>query len=235
VIRLAIALLLMLGTPAIGACRQALVLGLDISGSVDDGEYRQQLDGLAGALAAPAVRAALLAMPGAAVDLAVFEWSGPQDQRLILTWRTLGNDAAITQAAGALAATRRRPGDPSTALGSALAFGSAALTQRSACWRHVLDISGDGTSNAGPRPQDVRDALPPPDMTINALVIGSETLVRGERRAVDANELSAYFRANVIRGDSAFVETALGFADYRTAMERKLLRELQVIAIGKAP
>jgi len=102
VIRLVVLLTLLAG-PACAACRQALVLGLDISGSVDDTEYRQQLDGLAGALAAPAVRAALLAMPGASVDVAVFEWSGPLNQRILLPWQPLDDDIVILRAAATLA------------------------------------------------------------------------------------------------------------------------------------
>ncbi|MCX8955594.1 DUF1194 domain-containing protein, partial [Ruegeria sp. NA] len=41
--------------PAFGECRQALALGLDVSGSVDSREYRLQLDGLASALTRPEV------------------------------------------------------------------------------------------------------------------------------------------------------------------------------------
>ena len=58
-------------------CRQALALGLDVSGSVDGGEYRLQLDGLAAALREPAVIAAMLSVPSAPVHLAIFEWSEP--------------------------------------------------------------------------------------------------------------------------------------------------------------
>ncbi|MGR3364390.1 MAG: DUF1194 domain-containing protein, partial [Maritimibacter harenae] len=47
-------------------CRQALVLALDVSGSVDAGEYRLQMDGLAQALTAPEVAAAILAPRGRA-------------------------------------------------------------------------------------------------------------------------------------------------------------------------
>jgi hypothetical protein len=53
-----------------------------------------------------------------------------------------------------------------------------------------------------------------------------------DRRPPEIKELSSYFRANVIRGPDAFVETALGFSDYAQAMERKLLRELQSIALS---
>ena len=65
--------LTLLAAPADAACRQALALGLDVSSSVDDTEYRLQLDGLAAALLKPEVRAAFLALPDAPVRLYVFE------------------------------------------------------------------------------------------------------------------------------------------------------------------
>ena len=40
----------LLADPGTAACRQALALGLDVSGSVDACEYRLQIDGLAQAL-----------------------------------------------------------------------------------------------------------------------------------------------------------------------------------------
>ena len=42
------------------ACRQALALGLDVSGSVDEAEYQLQLQGLAAALIRDDVRASLI-------------------------------------------------------------------------------------------------------------------------------------------------------------------------------
>jgi hypothetical protein len=49
---------------------------------------------------------------------------------------------------------------------------------------------------------------------------------------MEVMELSAYFRRRVIHGPGAFIEVALGFADYQRAMERKLLRELEGLVIG---
>src|SRR5690606_4570353 len=56
-----------LATPAVAEtmCRQALVFALDVSSSVDEEEYRQQLDGLAAALQEPDVLDAILADPEA--------------------------------------------------------------------------------------------------------------------------------------------------------------------------
>ncbi|WP_108482681.1 DUF1194 domain-containing protein [Oceaniglobus ichthyenteri] len=235
-IRAALALsAIVFATPGAATCRQALALGLDISGSVDDTEYRQQLDGLAAALMAPAVQSALLAMPGTWVEIAVYEWAGPDDQRLLLSWSPMTDETTIARAAKTLTMISRRPSDPSTALGAALAFGNGLLAQRPDCWRHAIDISGDGTSNSGPRPQDVRKTLPPHTPTINALIIGSGTAATTEPMQPDIQTLSGYFHAHVIHGPDAFVETASGFSEYRKAMERKLLRELQVLAIGRLP
>ena len=73
-----LALVAGLGASAAPAeCRQALALGLDVSGSVDAGEYALQLGGLAAALESADVRAALLDIPELPVHLTVFEWSGP--------------------------------------------------------------------------------------------------------------------------------------------------------------
>ena len=56
-------------------CRQALALGLDVSGSVDAFEYRLQIDGLAGALLRPEVQQAFMTFPQAPVRLFVYEWA----------------------------------------------------------------------------------------------------------------------------------------------------------------
>nr|WP_267960370.1 DUF1194 domain-containing protein [Rhodovulum sulfidophilum] len=46
-------------------------------------------------------------------------------------------------------------------------------------------------------------------------------------------ELADHFRAKLARGPGAFVKTASGFSDVAEAMERKLPRELQAIAVGQ--
>ncbi|MDB9698447.1 DUF1194 domain-containing protein, partial [Planktomarina temperata] len=57
---------------AAAACRQALALGLDVSGSVDEAEYQLQLQGLAAALISDDVRASLMRLPDAPVRILVF-------------------------------------------------------------------------------------------------------------------------------------------------------------------
>ncbi|MBN2906874.1 MAG: DUF1194 domain-containing protein [Rhodobacteraceae bacterium] len=211
-------------------CRQALAIGLDVSGSVDAREYRLQLDGLAGALGHPDVVGALMQMPSAPVALAVYEWSGAGDQRVILPWRMMDGPAALAEVTARLRTTTRQPASQTTALGAALIRGDQLLAERTECWRHTLDLTGDGPSNEGPRPREV----PQGAITVNALVIGLDPAARMDHAEADLPELTTYFRAEVIRGPDAFVETALGFQDFEAAMVRKLLREMQTLVVGRA-
>ena len=214
------------GAQAEAACRQALVLALDVSGSVDAGEYRLQIEGVARALQDSEVRARILAMPQAPVDLAVFEWSEPAHMPLLIGWTTLSDDTAIDAVTDRLRAIQRSPAPPGTALGHAMERGLALLDERAACWKRTLDISGDGQRNSGPHPRDVKPVLAAAGVTVNALVIGADNPSIGDARQAEIAELSSYFRTNVIVGPDAFVQTALGFEAYADAMRRKLLREL---------
>ena len=69
-------------------------------------------------------------------------------------------------------------------------------------------------------------------VTINALVIGNETLQNVERYAAALEKLGLYFQAEVIRGPDAFVQPALNFSGFEEAMTKKLLRELRTRAVG---
>ncbi len=213
-------------------CRQALALALDVSGSVDAREYRLQIDGLAAALNNRAVRDALLASPDAPVRVMVYEWSGPSDQMIIAPWTPIDDGATLDGFIETLRQTIRRDATPGTALGVAMGDGAAYLGQQGDCWKHTLDISGDGKSNLGPRPREVKQQLTGQAITVNALVIGADSPRFGDQRQAEIGELSSYFRAEVIVGPDAFVETALGFDDYEAAMTRKLLRELEILAVS---
>ncbi|MGH1367140.1 MAG: DUF1194 domain-containing protein [Maritimibacter sp.] len=213
-------------------CRQALALGLDVSGSVDAREYRMQLDGLAAALVDDEVRAALLQGATAPVSLFVFEWSDAADQRVLIPWTALIDQATLETVSARLRALRRAPAGVSTALGAAMATGAHELAKMDHCWQRTLDISADGMSNTGPRPQDIA-ALPAlTGLTLNALVI----LPDGQSSASpQASKLTTYFEQLVIRGAGAFVQEARGYGDYGRAMKRKLLREIGTITIGALP
>lgn len=207
-------------------CRLALALALDVSGSVDPREYRLQLDGVATALQHPQVRGAFAAIPEAPVALAIYEWSGPAFQRLLVDWRLITGPEAVDAVAAQLRATGRQGGDPSTAIGAALLAGQALMQRAPRCWREVIDVSGDGKSNTGPDPRRIGPSLDRAGITVNGLVIGD---------ASDRPDgLQAYFRAYVLQGPGAFVESAIGFESFEAAMVRKLLREMELLAVSEA-
>jgi len=223
----ATSVLMAAASPAIAECRLSLALGLDVSGSVDSGEYRLQLDGLAAALLHPDVQASLFSLPAVPVQIAVFEWSDPLHQHLLLDWVLLNDRAALDRVVETLRNTRRHSAPPSTALGTAMQTGAALLANGPRCWKRTLDLSGDGKHNTGPHPRDVRRTLENAGLTINALVVGADAPASGDIRQAEIGALSSYFNAWVITGPDAFVETALGFQEFEAAMVRKLKRELE--------
>ncbi|NRA99756.1 MAG: DUF1194 domain-containing protein [Rhodobacteraceae bacterium] len=216
------------------ACRQALLLALDVSGSVDATEYTLQMRGIASALESADVRNALLALPETPVHLSIFEWSSSSYQREVLDWTPLGDDAAIDAVVVQLRAWRRQVAPEATGIGAAMEHAEARFRDGPVCWQYTLDISGDGRNNDWPLPRELRKNGILRGVTINALAIGPERLDPGDDRGTGIGELTSYFRTQIIQGPGAFVEAAIGYEDYADAMERKLLKELTVLTLGQA-
>jgi hypothetical protein len=211
----ALAVALLPAAAAGQTCRLALVLGLDVSSSVDAGEYALQTEGLAAALTAPEVRAAFLAVPGQAVALKVFEWSGRLHQVVRQDWAVIATGGDLDRVAARLRSLPRSETSLPTALGSAMRYGGQALADGPRCFRATLDISGDGMSNDGIGPTVARDSDAFAGVTVNGLVVGRNGAV-----------LRSYYRQFVIHGPGAFVEVASDHGDFEHAMRRKLVREL---------
>lgn len=228
---IALALVALWGAPVQAACRLALALGLDVSGSVDAREYRLQFDGLAAALEDQGTRRALFDMPGATVAVAIYQWGGPDQQEVLIGWVDLDSPARLRGVTQRLRAARQRFADPATGIGAAMLFGADLLAKRPDCWRRTLDISGDGPSNAGPHPGAVL-LQEPPGLTINALVINPGGRDNVTKDLTNSRTLQDNYRAHVLRGPGAFAETAHDFADFRAAMTRKLQREVQPAALS---
>ncbi len=215
------ALLLFLSLPGLARaeqCRIALALGLDVSSSVDGGEYLLQTRGLAAALTSPEVREAFLAVPGEVVALNIYEWSGRRQQRTRQDWVMIRSAADLDAVAATLVSARRSFEQYPTALGHAIIHGAATLAHAPPCAELKLDISGDGTNNDGVPPPL---AAPDAPIVINGLVIGG-----------DGDTLARYYERFVIRGPGAFVELAEEYEDFEAAMKRKLERELRPAAVS---
>ena len=213
------------------ACRQALMLALDVSGSVNAVEYQQQVTGLAIALDHPEIREAILSNTEQPVVIAAFEWSSANHQYIILPWTRLDSAAALDGAIAQIRRHRKVRAGLKTAMGTALKFAQAMINQQAACWVHTIDVSGDGRNNFGPAPKDIY-AGGFGRTSVNALVVGNPRNESGEGRGITPNALRAYFEREVILGPGAFAMVANGYADYARAMQRKLAKELEPPVIG---
>lgn len=201
---------------AASACRQALVLAIDVSASVSQREYELQRDGLAAALRDPQVADWIIGPDGNEIEILVFEWGDRTHQRIWVEWTGITDEHVLAVVAERIAAQTRDVKGQSTAIGAALAFASRKLAERSNCPTLTVDVSGDGKNNVGPRPRTIYPRLIDLGITVNGLVVATQ----------DVAELSAYYHANVVVGPLSFVETAGGYEDYAKAIKRKLLREL---------
>lgn len=222
-VRLALLFALLWAGAAQGACRLALVLALDVSASVDAREYDLQRLGLAAALDAPDVRHAILQGAPGHVALAVFEWSGRFQQKLHLDWTALHRPQDIDRAVLSLGRMTRSHDDAPTSVGQALGYGASLLQRGPDCTRRVIDLSGDGVNNHGYGPAEAYRHFPFRDVVVNGLVVQG-----------DDPEVLSFYASEVLRGPGAFLETADGFDDFREAITRKLLREINDIMLGDA-
>lgn len=205
-------------------CRIALSLGIDVSSSVDPGEYALQAGGLAAALRDPEVAAAFLAVPGAQVALQIFEWSGRRQQAVVIDWVTIYGAGDLDAVATRIEREGRRFSRHATAIGDAMTFGALALAQRPDCAARVLDLSGDGETNDGLSPIIAKRDPLFEEITVNGLVIG-----------ITRRILKRHYEIFVIHGPGAFVEMADDHADFSRAMRRKLIREVMPKAVSSLP
>lgn len=199
------------------ACEVALMLAVDVSGSVDSKEYRVQMDGLASALVDRSVMGALIE---GKVQLALMQWTGSGRNRVVINWKEMASEVDVVTFADQVVAEPRLWRNFSTAIGEAMALSLAYFAQVPDCKRHVVDISGDGRSNEGRLPRDLWEELAEAEVTVNALAIEQSVPM-----------LTEYFENEVIMGPGSFAVTANTFEDYPEQMVRKLYRELtKVIA-----
>ncbi len=199
---------------ALPACELALVLAVDVSGSVERSEYDLQMQGLAAALQDGAVSEALV---NAQARVMLLQWTGAGRQIVSIPWTPITDFDQADGFALQVAETPRRWRNFSTAVGEAMRVALTAFEDPAVigCTRHVIDISGDGSSNEGLDPLEARALALSRRVTINALAIENE-----EAGLVD------YFRTHVITGPGAFALRAADYHTYQDRIRQKLIREI---------
>ncbi|MFY9892781.1 MAG: DUF1194 domain-containing protein [Xanthobacteraceae bacterium] len=227
-------LLILAGVAAVPAAAAAaeqvdllLVLAADVSRSVDTAKFQLQREGYAAAISDPRVLDAIRSGRNGRVGLTFVEWSGAGSQRVLIDWTTIG-DAETARGFGDRLLEAPRSFADRTSISGAIEFAMGQLARapyESA--RRTIDVSGDGTNNAGRDVTVARDEAVAQGVTINGLVILSETpLAWNPDHTNPPGGLQNYYRNNVIGGPGAFVLVAENFNSFGQAILKKMIAEV---------
>jgi len=195
----------------VAACSLALVLAMDVSSSIDIGEYKFQTHGLADALLDPEIADVLVLHQ---VALSVVQWSGAEEGDLAIPWRRMLSYSEVRDFAARVREMPRTWDGSNTAVGDAIAFSAAQFDRVSDCKRKVIDVSGDGSSNAGVHAGIESRKAEAAGIEINGVAID-----------IVGVGITEFYKRFVMTSDG-FVITSRGFSDYPRAIREKLLREL---------
>ena len=204
-----------------------LVLAADVSRSIDESEFALQRKGYSAAVTDPRVLAAIRGGTNGTIAICFVEWSGAGEQNVVADWTLIRDEEdAGGLAAAILAAPRSFIGRTSISGAIDFAMERFAAAQPRAN-RRIIDISGDGTNNSGRDVTQARDEAIAQGVTINGLVILSETpLAWNPDHTNPAGGLENYYRNNVIGGPGAFVMAAQGFNSFGQAIVKKMIAEV---------
>jgi hypothetical protein len=202
-----------------------LVLAADTSVSMDEEERLIQIRSYAQAFRNADVQAAILAGPRARIAVTYVEWSGEAVQRVIVPWMLIDSSASASRFAERITTSPITPDYNATALGNAIQFATE-LFERNIYEgeRKVIDVSGDGRSNAGIPVAVARDAAIEAGATINGLPLLVHVEPGGTDRKGDT--LADYYWHDVIGGPGAFQIVVRHIADLEHSLRQKLIREI---------
>jgi hypothetical protein len=204
-----------------------LVLAADVSRSIDATKFQLQRDGYAAAISDPRVMETIKSGRLGRIGLTFVEWSGIGAQHVVIDWTAIGDGTSAKEFGDRLLEAPRSFADR-TSISGAIEFAmdqfSHAPFKASRC---VIDVSGDGTNNAGRDVTSARDEAVAKGVTINGLVILSENPMSWNPDHTNPpGGLDNYYRNNVIGGPGAFVMVAKDFNSFGQAMIGKLIAEV---------
>jgi len=226
--------LALLGAPATGvkageAVDLLLVLAADVSRSVDEPKFQLQRTGYANALTNPRVLEAIKSGANGRIAVIFIEWSGVMSQKVVIDWSLIDGEAAARQFGDRIIEAPRSFADR-TSISAGIDFSMEQLAKAPyEARRRTIDVSGDGTNNAGRDITTARDEALAKGVTINGLVILTETpSAWNPDHTNPPGGLAAYYRNNVVGGPGAFVMVAENFRSFGNALINKLIAEIAV-------
>ena len=231
---LALAALVVIGTAFASAAEQVdllLVLASDVSRSVDHPKFLLQREGYAAAVADPHVLDAIKSGPHQRIALCFVEWSGFGAQKLVIVWALIDGAPAARKFGDQLIELPRSFADR-TSISGGIEFAVAQLEHAPfESPRRTIDVSGDGTNNAGRDVKLARDEALAKGIVINGLVILSDRPVPWNAEHTNPpGGLDKYYQDNVVGGPGAFVLVAENFNSFGRAIIKKLIAEIALLS-----
>ena len=149
-----------------------LVLAVDASGSVSTSLLDTQRNAFAAASRKPSLQNAILSGPLQKVAVLYFEFSGQNEQTLIVPWTTLSGAQDMDHFANALQSATGSGLAGETSISGAMMFARNVLAANGyASYRKVVDIAGNERNSDGPPVQDALQYLRQTGAVVNALVL----------------------------------------------------------------
>jgi hypothetical protein len=232
-VRMLLALLLWMPAAGLVPARAAepvdllLVFAADVSRSIDHPKFQLQREGYAAAISDARVLDAIRAGRYGRIAVCFVEWSGFGAQKLVIDWMAIGNVDSARQFGDRILEAPRSFADR-TSISGGLEFAMAQFERAPfEAARRTIDVSGDGTNNSGRGVTVVRDEIVGQGVTINGLVILSESPTSfNPEHTNPPGGLEKYYRDNVIGGPGAFVLAAENFGSFGKAILNKLIAEI---------
>jgi Protein of unknown function (DUF1194) len=211
-----------------------LVLSSDVSRSIDAPKFKLQRDGYAAAIVNPRVLQAIRSGGVGKIAVSFVEWSGVGAQKVVIDWTVIRDEASAKDFSAQIIEAPRAFADR-TSISGGIDFAMAQLARAPfQANRHTIDVSGDGTNNAGRDVTDARDEALAHGVTINGLVILSERPMSWNADHTNPpGGLDNYYRNNVSGGPGSFVMVAENFESFGQAILNKLIAEIASNAFPK--
>lgn len=193
-----------------------LQLLADISGSVNQTEYELQIQGYEAAFRDSSVINAIVNGQNGGIAVQYIEWAQNADTRI--DWFHIYDSASANAFADLLGGFSSKMAGINTGytnIYAAIDYGKGLFFNNAYdSARQVMDVSGDGTSNASATAAARDSALALGVDTINGITIGG------------SSNLDNFYTNNVIGGTNAFLISANTFADFTAGIQQKLVREI---------
>ena len=197
-----------------------LVLAIDASSSVDESEWRLQMDGYAAAFRDGRVQATIFSGPSKRVAVSVLIWADATVPKSETPWFLLATPGDAENFASLMSGLPRGT-EGGTGIGAGIAAAIRKLDRNEyVAPRQVVDVSGDGRETPA---REVVVLMP----QARAMARARGVTVNGLAILNEDPDLALWYRNNVINGQGSFVLTASDYADFAEAIRLKLIREIE--------